>query len=278
MATKLPPDEYKQLHQRVCKLLYAGMQTTSPAEEATKLLAKVDESTRTKEEFLDTLEKRLQRLQDPVGWITQKRERLEQICAKIDHRKRSDPDLESRFSGVGKLGLAIIRRVVSTPVSELGITNEDLNKVHICMAELKNIVGDTITNNNGTAAAVAVAVRPTQTIAPPITPMEVPQRTSVQVLPQNIQPQSSVPGSLKRDASSLSISSQPLGPGNPIPSRAPSEPPFEDGVFGIIIIELQSLLKKMSEKPSKFTINTFISKNSFLPSSLPTYPLICMVR
>lgn len=278
MATKLPPDEYKQLHQRVCKLLYAGMQTTSPAEEATKLLAKVDESTRTKEEFLDTLEKRLQRLQDPVGWITQKRERLEQICAKIDHRKRSDPDLESRFSGVGKLGLAIIRRVVSTPVSELGITNEDLNKVHICMAELKNIVGDTITNNNGTAAAVAVAVRPTQTIAPPITPMEVPQRTSVQVLPQNIQPQSSVPGSLKRDASSLSISSQPLGPGNPIPSRAPSEPPFEDGVFGIIIIELQSLLKKMSEKPSKFTINTFISKNSFQPSSLPSYPLICMVR
>jgi hypothetical protein len=318
MATKFPEEEYKKLHQRVCKILYSQLTSSSPAQDATKLLEKLDASTKTKQEFLAAFDKKLQRFQDPVGWIQDKREGLEQICKKIDHRRITDPGFEVNLSQNGRAGLQIIFHVVRSDPSTLSVTSDDINKISVCMQELKNILP------GSSAPPPAPHHHPHQMPAhhslPPISshhhiPSHIPQHISSHMNHSHISPpqmMSSIPSYHHQQNFNPSMMShhpvvpqhsypppvqhhypvQPIQPISVVPvipqpvhpplpstqrsvsssSATPSAPSmsvqsssgssdgssssstFDDGIYGIIVIELQYLLKKCMEKPTRIKV------------------------
>jgi hypothetical protein len=337
MSTKFPEEEYKKLHQRVCKILYSQLTSSAPAQDATKLLEKLDASTATKQELLDALDKKLQRFQDPVGWIRDKREGLEQICRKIEQRRVNDPGFEAHLSQGGRTGLQIIFHVVRSDPSTLSVTSDDINKISVCMQELKNILPGSSVQPPSTTHhphPQQQQYAPVQHHSlPPVSahhqiPSHIPQHLSshmnhFQTAPppqmmssmpsyhhqQNfnptmmshhpVVPQHSYPlPPIQHHYPVQPIQSNPVVPVNPHPvhppassthkpsTPAPSAPlmssqsssssnngsalssssssssssstssasSFDDGIYGIIVIELQYLLKKCMEKPSKIKV------------------------
>jgi hypothetical protein len=337
MSTKFPEEEYKKLHQRVCKILYSQLTSSAPAQDATKLLEKLDASTPTKQEFLDALDKKLQRFQDPVGWIRDKREGLEQICRKIEQRRVNDPGFEAHLSQGGRAGLQIIFHVVRSDPSTLSVTSDDINKISVCMQELKNILpGSSVQPPSTThhphpqqqqyAPVHHHSLPPVsahhhqipshipqhlsshmnhfQTAPPPQMMSSMPsyhqQNFNPTMMPHHpVVPQHSYPlPPIQHHYPVQPVQSNPVVPVNPHPlhlpasstqkpsTSAPSAPlmssqsssgsnngsalssssssssssstssasSFDDGIYGIIVIELQYLLKKCMEKPSKIKV------------------------
>jgi hypothetical protein len=265
MSTKLSKDEYTKLHQRVCKILYSQMTSQAPAADATKFLEKVDQTTHNREEFLEAVEKKLQRISDPVGWIKERIDRLQQISHKLEIKRQIDSHFENRLSENGRLGLHLIYKVVKSDLNTLTVTTDELNRMQICMTEIKSVFGEA-----AAAAAGHPPQQPPQQHANGVSAMtgHLPHHpVHVKPEPNNhsgAHPPSHAPPAPRTLPTASEVAHPPAVAPPSSSSTAPklyaNDPNFEDGIFGIIVIELQFLMKKCFEKPSKLTITTLTGK------------------
>jgi hypothetical protein len=260
------------------------MTSQAPAADATKFLEKVDQTTHNREEFLEAVEKKLQRISDPVGWIKERIDRLQQISHKLEIKRQIDPHFENRLSENGRLGLHLIYKVVKSDLNTLTVTTDELNRMQICMTEIKSVFGE---------AAAAAAGHPPQQ-SPQQHANGVPTMTGhlphhpVYIKPEpnnhlGAHPPSHAPPSSYAPPAPRTLPSAPevahppaVAPtsSSTAPKLYANDPNFEDGIFGIIVIELQFLMKKCFEKPSKLTITTLTGRFVTFLFLSPSFVLI----
>lgn len=160
MASKLTPQEYDQVVQQVSSWLYEKTKNPKAVEEAKLFVSRIESQTTSKEDFLKTINEKIQRLQkkpvttmDNIKWILEKKDILQNILSKFEATIAADKAYEKSLPIVAREGFVSLKKILSLDLRpnvsiDGSLYIEDIHRIKKSLTIFRDLFKDRSQENN----------------------------------------------------------------------------------------------------------------------------------
>jgi len=154
MSSKLTAVEYHQVLNQVTAWLYNRTKNPQAQQEAKQFIEVLDSRTNTKEELIDLINQKLQRLQskpitttDSLKWIIEKKDILQNILAKFESKRANDKTFENSLSIVAREGFTSLKKMLNLDLRpgaavDAQLYVDDVLRIKKSLTELRDLIKD----------------------------------------------------------------------------------------------------------------------------------------